>query len=89
MGSPSWSIRYSPRATRDIDSLPQAVRVEIFAALERLLEEPPQGDLKKLKAQNGIWRLRVGKWRVLFTREKAERSILLLRVVRRSDTTYS
>ncbi len=86
---PSWSVDYSSRAVRDIDSLPQKVRADIFTAIERLLEEPPQGDLKELKAQNGIWRLRVGKWRVVFTREKGEKLILVLRVVRRSDTTYS
>lgn len=86
---PSWSVEYASRAEKDIADLASDVRAEIFAAMGRLIEDPPQGDIKKLKAQKGAWRLRVGKWRVFFSRDKAQRVLYILRVVRRSDTTYS
>jgi mRNA interferase RelE/StbE len=41
----------------------------IKTALRNLAKEPPEGDIKPLSGQAGYFRLRVGKYRVLFRHE--------------------
>ncbi|MDQ6777744.1 MAG: hypothetical protein M3071_16390 [Actinomycetota bacterium] len=44
--------------------------------------EPPSGDIKRLAGHEPPeWRLRVGDWRVRFTRETAERTVVIQRVL--------
>jgi mRNA interferase RelE/StbE len=45
------------------------VQRRIIEALDRLVAEPPQGDIVKLTGIDEEWRLRVGDWRVRFTRD--------------------
>jgi len=54
----------------------------VFDALERLVGEPPSGDVVKLSGSEE-WRLRVGDWRVRFERDPSARVIYVLRVLPR------
>ncbi len=40
----------------------------------------PSGDVKRLAGMGGLWRLRIGQWRVLFHRDDAQRVILVVGV---------
>ena len=44
-------------------------------------------DVKKLKGYENIFRVRKGKLRIIFSKEKGE--IFILTIERRSDTTYN
>ncbi|MCC7367612.1 MAG: type II toxin-antitoxin system RelE/ParE family toxin [Chloroflexi bacterium] len=44
-----------------------------------------QGDVVKLSGSNGVYRLRVGDWRVLFSFEAGGFVVLALRVLNRRD----
>ena len=57
-------IRYSKQALKVLAKQEESVRVRIKAALEKL----PSGDVKKLTGQP-YYRLRVGDFRILFTRD--------------------
>ena len=41
--------RFSPRATREFRRLDVSTRRRIVEALDRLVGDPPQGDVKKLR----------------------------------------
>lgn len=45
-------------------------------------------DIKKLKGQQAIFRVRAGKYRIIF-RLTAEKDIYILALEKRSDTTYN
>jgi len=68
-------------------SLSEKSRKEI-KALIRLVEagKTKALDLKKLKGREDVFRVRKGKWRIIFHRKDAAISILALE--RRSETTY-
>ena len=62
------------------------------ATLELLLESVPSFewddlDVKKLKGYDNIFRVRKGKLRIIFSKEKGE--IFILAIERRRDTTYN
>ena len=85
----NWSIAYTRRADKDLQNIDKAERDEIITSIKLLTKEPPQGDFKKLTALKGKWRLRVGYWRVIYERDKDHKTYVILRVIRRSSTTYS
>lgn len=39
--------------------------------LERGIDALPAGDIKRLEGSEGLWRLRVGNWRVIFRWDSA------------------
>lgn len=58
-------VELSPKAFRALSRLNNPARGRILRALDKLEEEPPQGDIKSLSGRDGF-RLRVGGYRILF-----------------------
>jgi mRNA interferase RelE/StbE len=56
-----WS--FTARARRDMRKLDRPVQRRVIEALDRLVAQPPQGDVVKLAGADEEWRLRVGDWR--------------------------
>jgi mRNA-degrading endonuclease RelE of RelBE toxin-antitoxin system len=84
----SWSIEYTRRADKDLQSIDKPTRVSIIKAVGLLAGDPPQGNFGKLTAQKGRWRLKLGDWRVIYERDKDKKVYVILRVLRRTSTTY-
>ncbi|MCL2199758.1 MAG: type II toxin-antitoxin system RelE/ParE family toxin [Defluviitaleaceae bacterium] len=55
----------SPKAAKYLERLNEPIKSRIKAALKKLENEPPQGDIKAMAGQEGF-RLRVGMYRILF-----------------------
>lgn len=63
----SLQIIYSRTAVKAIAGFNTEVKQRIKHGIEGLLEVPPQGDIKQLQVSNSrIYRLRIGKYRVLY-----------------------
>jgi mRNA interferase RelE/StbE len=45
----------------------------------------PAGDVKRLVGSVGLWRLRVGDWRVIFRRDEENRVIIVVTVSARGS----
>ena len=73
---------FTPRAKRDLRRLDQPVQRRVIDALDRLVGNPPAGDVVKLTGPDHEWRLRVGDWRVRFQRD-ADGLIYVVRVLPR------
>ena len=56
----------SPTAAKYLERMNEPIKGRIKAALKKLEQEPPQGDIKTMTGQEGF-RLRVGGYRVLFS----------------------
>jgi mRNA interferase RelE/StbE len=70
-----WRYEFTPPAMHDMRQLDTQVRRRIFAALDRLIANNGQGDIVKLAGVDNEFRLRVGEWRVRFTRRIVEEII--------------
>lgn len=79
----AWRVELTPAARRDLRRLDPPVRQRIIAALDALVSESLMGDVKRLTGQPPEWRLRVGDWRVRFTRDASARAVIVLRVLPR------
>lgn len=62
-----WTIEFSREARKRLMMLPKNERERILRSIDKLSYSPYQSglDVKKLKG-NEEWRLRVGRWRVIF-----------------------
>jgi len=74
---------FAPRARRDLRRLDPPVQRRVVDALDRLTGDPPAGDVVRLAGVEDEWRLRVGDWRVRFTRDRDTGVIQVLRVLPR------
>ena len=82
-----WGLDVTRPARRDLDSVQQQRdREAIATAIDRLTANPGAVDIKKL--EGGAWRLRVGRWRVIFEMNTADGIIRILRVRPRNEGTY-
>ena len=79
---PPLRVVLSNPAAHDLRRLDRQTAERVIAALSRLAESDV-GDVKKLKGQEDRWRLRVGDWRVIFTRDDSGREIIVLAVASR------
>jgi mRNA interferase RelE/StbE len=84
----AWTIKYSEKALRDLKSLDQGVQRHIVRFLRdrlatynspRDLGDPLHGELK------GMWRYRVGDYRVICQLLDSELMVLALRIGHRRE----
>jgi mRNA interferase RelE/StbE len=81
-GEQPWGVGFTRRAMKDLDRLDPPVRRRIYAALGRLAAGDPTLQERKL-ADLSEWRIRVGDWRVRFTRDIETHTIAVQRVLPR------
>ena len=87
-----YKIEISPAAGRDLERLKNRITKQDFERLRNainiLAEEPrPQG-VRKIKGEERAFRIRVGSYRIVYEVYDNSKLILILYVVRRSESTY-
>ncbi len=82
---PGFALTYHPKVvSEDIPRLDPPTRRRIRASIERMLTEQPEQLAKPLAyTRAGLWSLRVGPWRVVFTMRQHE--LWVLRIGHRSE----
>jgi mRNA interferase RelE/StbE len=58
-------------AAKYLERLNEPMKGRILDALDKLANEPPEGDIRKLQGQETAYRLRIGDFRVLFKQKAA------------------
>ena len=81
-----WRIELARPAARDVKTIKdKAAKQALRRAIEALAEDPfPRGS-KKLRGEPGLWRIRVGAWRVVYTVEADRLLVLVLMIGGRGD----
>jgi mRNA interferase RelE/StbE len=87
-----YRIEVAPAAERDIEKLRVRIKRKDFErirdAITNLTQEPrPQG-VRKIKGAEKAYRIRVGRYRVVYEVYDNDNLVLILLVTRRSETTY-
>ena len=79
-----YEVRLSKRANRELALLEQSTRSRIVARLEELGDDPfPRGAIK-LQGREGVYRIRVGDYRVLYEVFRKESLVLVDKIDHRS-----
>ena len=81
----SYEIELTRRAEKEILKLDAAMFEQIRAVIDGLGDNPRPLGVRKLRGRESEWRIRVGRFRVLYTIHDATRRILVYRVTDRKD----
>ena len=82
----AYRIELARPAARDAGGIRDRVAKQaIRHAIEALAEEPYPRGAKKLRGHPGLWRIRVGGWRVVYTVEDDRLLVLVLMIGGRGD----
>ena len=77
-----YHVEFKPRAIKDLKALPESSQRRVVEKIEAL-QNGLAGDVKKLTNFTPEYRLRVGKYRILFEVENAK--VIVYRVLHRKD----
>jgi len=86
----SWICELTDDAKRDLRELPKAIRKRVARTLDQMQTNPIQGDVKALQGEEwkGVFRRRLGDYRVLFLPDLEKQIVRVLRIAIRSRKTY-
>jgi mRNA-degrading endonuclease RelE of RelBE toxin-antitoxin system len=86
----NWACELTEAARKDLIDLPRKVHERISQALDQMAVDPFQSDVKALQGKEwkGIFRRRIGSYRILFVADQKRRIISVVRIVIRSEKTY-
>jgi mRNA interferase RelE/StbE len=86
-----YAFRFTATAQRQLRDLDRTSAMRILTALTRLGDDPyrEDADVKKLAGQEGLYRLRVGDFRVAYQIDNGQLIILVVKVGNRRDVYRS
>jgi len=84
-----WSLFIPRSVVKHVAKLNKAESKGLFKSLKEIEDDPFIGDFKKLKGVVPVtYRKRVGKYRILYQFDTDNEIIIIVKVEKRSDTTY-
>ena len=86
----SWTCRLSKQAAKQIRALPQDRRKQMAQAIEEMERDPTNGDVRPIKSGKfkGTLRKRVGRYRIVFSLDRAARMVDVAAIILRTGKTY-
>lgn len=81
----SYQVVFTRRAFRDMSALPQSDRARLAKRIDALAGDPRPHGARKLEDMEGLYRLRVGDYRVLYTIEDDVITVTVVRIGHRRD----
>lgn len=82
-----YRLELAPAAQRQLRRLPPGVAASVRGPILALALDPRPQAIQKLQGAD-FWRLRVGDLRIVFAIDDASRLVVILKVARRSESTY-
>lgn len=77
----NYSIKYEKRCLKYLTKLDRNTQLRIIKAINQL----PIGDVKKLQGNTEDYRLRVGSYRIIFSKDDENMNILILQIGPRGE----
>ena len=80
-----FKIRFHKKVFKDLDNLPENEVERIAKQIETLKTNPFPPGFKKLSGKDGIYRIRQGNYRVVYSVDQEEKDIIVWAVRHRKD----
>ena len=84
----SYRVELSPAAQRQVRSIGTEDARRVRDVLRTLVENPRPTGCVKLSGFAAVWRVRAGRFRVIYEIHDDERRLMVLRIARRNESTY-
>jgi len=80
-----FRVEFSPRALKEMKKLPKNIREKCIIEIETLAENPIPRGVVKLAGRRNIYRIRVGKYRILYQFCPEDRLVIIVRIGKRES----
>ncbi|MDW8141753.1 MAG: type II toxin-antitoxin system RelE/ParE family toxin [Candidatus Bipolaricaulota bacterium] len=86
----AWTVGLTPEARKQLGHLPRDQQRRIQRAIDRMCDDPFQGNVKPLKGDEwkGLYRRVVGRYRIFFLPIFRKRHIEIISIRLRAEKTY-
>ena len=86
----SWVCEFAEDAEKDLRDLSKAIQKRVARVCTQMASDPFLGDVKALQGEawKGVFRRRIGDYGILFTVDRKEETVHVLRILLRSGKTY-
>jgi len=82
---PQYKIVFARSARKELQTLSHIVAEHILTKIEMLVSDPRPSGCKKLHGQLGLWRIRVGEYRIIYSIDDDNRVVDVSVIRHRSD----
>ena len=76
-------VKIHKSALKELNSLSVSVRGKILNTCKLMTDDPFEGNVKPLKGISGVFRKRVGDYRIAFSVNFAENEVLIIKIGKR------
>lgn len=80
-----YEVIIKPSAEKQLDRVPAQTRERILDAIEALRQQPRPVGAVKLTGEVGLWRIRVGAYRIVYEIHDDRLLVLVVRIGHRKD----
>lgn len=80
-----YSVVITSRAERELKRLDRSTKNRIVSAALRLAEDPRPPGCIKVKTGEGLWRIRVGDWRIGYEIADVARTVTIMTIGHRRE----
>ncbi|MGA2629467.1 MAG: type II toxin-antitoxin system RelE/ParE family toxin [Terriglobia bacterium] len=80
-----YSVKITSRAEGELKRLDRPVKNRVVTAILALASEPRPPGCLKVKSAEGVWRIRVGDWRIGYEIDDSLQEVVVIRVGHRSE----
>lgn len=80
-----YKISIIKRAEKDIRKLERQTKNRIVKTISELAVEPRPAGCRKVLSESGVWRIRVGDWRIGYSVDDDKLLVTIIRVAHRSE----
>ena len=81
----SYTITFSRSARKELENLPAREVGRIYPKIESLADQPRPESCVKLTGESGLWRIRVGVYRVIYAIDDDAQTVDVVAVRHRRD----
>jgi mRNA interferase RelE/StbE len=80
-----YKISITNRAEKEIRRLDRQMKNRIVSAIANLAEGPRPSGCRKVLSEEGVWRIRVGDWRIGYLINEELEEVTIIRIANRKE----
>jgi len=80
-----YKLSITRRAEKEIRQLDRQTKNRIVEAINALANQPRPAGCRKVLSEEGVWRIRVGDWRIGYLVDDKEDAITIIRIANRKE----
>lgn len=80
-----FKVSITNRAEKDLNRLERSTKNRIVTSISDLAEEPRPAGCRKIQSEEGVWRIRVGDWRIAYIIDVSNQEITIIRIAHRKE----